>query len=358
MVHEHGVVPTDDRVQDEMRLLSTTIDGPDDAGELFTDMVRRGYTDGLPVIPPTEKAVRAMIEGSGLSPQDEVAVMPPVQGAATVEKLAINSVMAGCLPEYFPVVVAAARAVMQPQFNLLTVQCTTSAAGPVLMLNGPIRRQIGVNCGRGCMGPGNRANATIGRAMRLILMNIGGATVGDVDKAVHGYPGKYSFCFGELEEESPWEPFHVQQGYDATDSTVTVVAGQCCQSMMALYLAPEAMIDTIADGMAVYGQGYLRGVGGPVVVVTPGHARIFEQAGWSKKDVRQALFEAIRIPLSRRPEGRSTHQVIFNDWDRSRSIELCETPDDIILLVAGGEEPYQVTYICSFSNITKAMERI
>jgi len=339
-------------------LASQLIEGPDDIGELFTDMERRGITDGLPVIPPTEKTVWAMLDVVGQPADLEIARIPPAQGAATLEKLAINAVMAGCLPEYFPVVIAAVKAIMQPQFNLLTVQCSTSAAGPVLMLNGPIRNQIGLNCGRGCMGPGYRANATIGRAIRLILLNIGGARVGEVDKAVHGFPGKYSFCFGELEEESPWEPFHVQKGYAVGDSTVTVIPGQCVQSIMALYKTPSSIIHNIADAMAIYGQGYLRGVGSPVVVLTPGHARIFAEAGWSKRAIREALFEGLRIPLASLPDERSTHHVIFNDWDRSRSIQMCESPDDIILLVAGGEEPYQVTYICCFSNITMAMERI
>lgn len=178
-------------------LLSARFKVTGDLGAVFTDMYARGITDGLPVIPPTESAVRAMLDAAGLPPDELLAVVPPEGGPATVEKVAINAVMAGCLPEYFSTVIAALRAITDPKFNLLGVQTTTNPVGPVLIINGPIRRQIDVNSGRGCLGPGHRANMTIGRAIRLCLLNIGGCPPGDVDKAIHGMPGKLSFCFGK-----------------------------------------------------------------------------------------------------------------------------------------------------------------
>lgn len=339
-------------------LKSRKLHGPQDVGGLFTDMVRRGYTDGLPVIPPTERAVRAMIDYVGLASDERIVLIAPRQGAATVEKLAINAVMAGCLPEYFPVVIAAVKAITQPQFNLLGVQATTAAASPVLIINGPIRNAIDINCRRGCMGPGFRANATIGRAVRLILLNIGGGKPGEVDKANHGMPGKFTFCFGELEEETPWQPLHVDHGYESEQSTVTAVAGLGTQPLHATFRTPESVIHMVADGMACYGNGYLRGTGNPVVVFTPGFGRMFAEHGWTKKRVQEELFERTKIPLSRLPQERQLANPVYSDWERSRSIQLCREPDDILIVIAGGPEAYQVTYISVFPSSLMAISRI
>ncbi|HYC48074.1 MAG TPA: hypothetical protein VED01_21585 [Burkholderiales bacterium] len=333
-----------------MQLSARTLDGPEDIGALFSDMVARGYTDGLPVVPPTEAAVRAMIEGSGLDAAQSIAAIPPRGGAATVEKIAINAVMAGCLPEHLPVVIAAVRAIAEPAFNLAAVQATTSAATPVVIVNGPMRTRIGLNCGRGCLGPGVRANATIGRAVRLVMLNIGGGVTGDVDKSIHGMPGKYTFCFGELEEDSPWAPYHVERGYAAERSTVTVIAGQSTQSVYAAFRTPESIVHALADSMACYANGYLRGTGNPLVVLSPGHARIFAEHGWSKARLKETLFERTKIPLSYLPEEKQLSNPVYTDWDRSRTIQLCEQPDDITVIVAGGPEAYQITYIAAFSG--------
>src|ERR1700730_17999819 len=174
-------------------LVSARFKVTNDFGAAFTDMCERGFTDGLPVIPPTEAAVRAMLDAVGMQPNELIAVVPPEGGPATAEKVAVNAVMAGCLPEYFPVVIAAMRAVTEPKFNLLGVQTTTNPVGPVLIINGPVRTALKINSGRVCLGPGWRANATIGRALRLCLLNIGGCPPGEVDKAIHGMPGKFTF---------------------------------------------------------------------------------------------------------------------------------------------------------------------
>lgn len=332
-------------------LNSTRIDGPDDMAALFTHMVNLGITDGLPVIPPTEKLVQEMVDYVGLQPDQEIAVIPPERGVATVEKLAINAVMAGCLPEYFPVVIAAIRAVADPRFDLLGIQTTTNPVSPVLVINGPVRNEIGINCRRGCMGPGFRANATIGRAVKLALLNVGACPPGDVAKSIHGMPGRFTFCFGELEEDSPWEPFHVEMGFKPEQSTVSVFGGQGTMNMWVGFTTPAGIIHTVADGMRFYGSnGYLRGTGIPVIVMGPGHARIFGNAGWDKNRIKQELFKLTPIPLSHVPEGRQISRPLYEGWDRTRSINLCREASDIVILVAGGPEPYHLAYIPSFTH--------
>ena len=338
---------------------SRRIEGPDDIGLLFGDMYGRGYTDGLPVIPPTEARVQAMLDYAGMEPAEVITVVPPSGDAATVEKVAICAVMAGCLPEYMPVIVAALQALAEPRFNWLGIQTTTNPVGPVLVINGPVRKTLEINCGRGCMGPGFRANATIGRALRLIMVNVGACPPGEVDKAIHGMPGKFTFCFGELEEESPWEPFHVERGFRREESTATVIGGQGTSNIYAAYLQAESLCHIVADGMACYGyNGYLRGTGNPVLIFSPGHARIFADHGWDKQRIKRRLFELTQIPLSYLPEEKQISSAIYTDWDRSRSIAPCETADDIVILVAGGPEAYHVTYVPSFSSTTMVTKPI
>ncbi len=172
-------------------------------------------------MPPTPERVAAMVAGSGRQAGEEIGIIDPKRGVATVEKLAINAVMAGCLPAYMPVIVAALSAMCEPIFNLHAIQSTTNPATPLVVVNGPVRRRLSMNTDRNLLGPGNRANATIGRALRLAMRNLGGAYIG-VDQATHGSPAKYTLVVPEDEESSPWEPLHVQLGYRPDDSTVSV----------------------------------------------------------------------------------------------------------------------------------------
>ena len=324
------------------------VDG--DSRAVFADMYGRGFTDGLPVIPPTADAVQELLDYVGMPADALIAEVPPKNGAATAEKAAINAVMAGCLPEYFPVVIAALKAVVEPKFNLLSIQTTTNPAAPVLVINGPVRNQLEINCGRGCMGPGWRANATIGRALRLILLNIGDCPPGDVDKAIHGMPGKFTFCFGELEEDSPWEPLHVEFGFRREQSTVTAFAGQGTQNLYATLQKPESIIHMLSDGMRCYGNNdYFRAVGSPLVVITPGHAKIFATHGWDKPRVKRELFERTRIPRSYIPETQPSGPV-YASFPPEQMCEICRTPEDIRIVVAGGPEAYHITYIPSFGT--------
>ncbi|WP_411288685.1 TlpA family protein disulfide reductase [Phenylobacterium sp.] len=193
----------------------------DDIDEFMFD---QGFSDGLPVVPPTPERVLRMLSGTTRDPQDIVAIVPPNMAPATVEKIAINAVMAGCRPEYLPVVIAAVEAVCTDEFNMHGVTATTMGASPVLVVNGPIRSRIGMNMKLGALGNGNRANATIGRALRLVVRNLGGARPGGVDRSTLSSPMKFTMCFAEWEEGSPWDPLHVERGFQREDSVVTAFA--------------------------------------------------------------------------------------------------------------------------------------
>ena len=339
-------------------LTAARLKGSGEWGAFFDEAYAKGFTDGLPVIPPTPQAVQAMLEYSRIEPDEIIAVIAPNNASVTAEKAAINAVMAGCLPEYFPAVVAALKAVAHPAFNLLGIQSTTYPVSPVLVVNGPLRKLIDVNCGRGCMGPGRRANATLGRALRLVLVNCGGCPPGDIDKATHGMPGKYTFCFGELEEESPWEPLHVERGFAREQSTVSAFGATGTQNVLAFFRTAEAIVHVVADAMRCYGSaGYLRRKGNPLVVMTPGHAKVFAERGWDKARIRHELFVSAQIQRSQIPfvEDQLLTSVYMN-YSPEQLCAPCEKEEDIILVVAGGPEAYHITYIPSFVSELSTVE--
>lgn len=335
-----------------MRALdSRRVEVRNDARTIFSDMYRRGFTDGLPVIPPTDDAVWEMLDHIAMGPEEIIAIIPPDDEALSAAKAAINAVMAGCLPEYFPVVIAAVKAVTAPPFNLLGVQTTTNPVAPVLVINGPVRALLDINCRRGCMGPGRRANATIGRALNLILLNIGGNTPGEVDKAIHGMPGKFTFCFGELEEESPWDPLHVEHGMRREQSSVTAFGGQGTQNIVAAYHDMGNVAHMLADAMRCYGNNsYHVGHGNPLVVLNPGHARCFAEQGWDKARLKQYLFDKTRVPRASLPAERLFLESVWNDQTADELCGVCKDPGDIEIVVAGGPEAYHICYIPSFGH--------
>ena len=312
--------------------------GPGDLQDWFE---ARGWTDGLPVVPPTEDLVARMIQGSGLPPDHPVATLAPSQAAATVEKVAINAVMAGCRPEYMPVVLAALRALARPEWNLAGVQATTHAASPMLVVHGPIRTRIGINSGTNVFGQGVRANATIGRAVRLVLTNIGQGIPGKTDMAVFGTPCKFTFCGGENQEASPWEPRHVELGMSADESAVTVHAGEGPHNIQDHgSRVPEELLLTFADTMNITGNNNA-GLGGEMMlVIGPEHARIFADGGMGKDAIRQELHRRLRLRLDRFGEG-------VRNWYRKRrkaidvgpevkEIPYLDDPGQILIVVAGG----------------------
>ncbi len=301
----------------------------------------QGWTDGLPVVPPTPELVMAMVAASGMTPDDEVAVIAPSLASATVEKVAINAVMAGCRPEYMPVVVAALRALARPEFNLAGVQGTTHPVGPLILVNGPIRKRIGINCGSNAFGQGYRANATIGRAVRLVLMNIGQGLPGRTDMATLGSPAKFTFCAGENEEQSPWEPYHVERGLSASDSVVTVHAGEAPHNIQDHASAnADDLLMTIADTMNITGNNNVGLCGEMMLVLGPEHARILADGGMSKQDVRHELHRRLRFEFSRMGKGLQEwyrfRRPAFNLGPDIAEVPYLDDPEQILIMVAGG----------------------
>jgi hypothetical protein len=259
-------------------------------------MYDRGWSDGLPVVPPTPARVLRMLEGTSRAPDEVVAVVPPNLGEATVEKVAVNAVLAGCRPEYLPVVLAAVEAACTDEFNAHGLLATTYAAGPAVLVHGPIAREIGMNAGGNVLGQGNRANSTIGRALQLVIRNVGGGRPGEVDRAAHGNPGKIGFCFAEDEEGSPWEPLSASRGVAPGASAVTVFAAEGPRHITdQISRTPESLVRTLAAG--------LRGVCHPklamgfdaTLVVCPEHGRVFGEAGWDRARFESELADALLL---------------------------------------------------------------
>jgi hypothetical protein len=250
----------------------------------------QGWTDGLPVVPPTRELVDAFVEALGGNPQLVECKVPPRHGSLTREVLAINMVMAGCKGEYAPVVRAAMQALTAKAFNLNGVQATTHMAAPLLVVNGPIAREIGMNGDCNAFGSGNRANATIGRALRLVLLNVGGGWPGDLDKSTLGHPGKYTYCVAENEAASPWAPYHVEKGFSPEDSAVFVLAAEPPHSVTN-HVAndPEGILDSICSAMSTIANNNAVSSGHCAVVIGPEHARTIAGKGWTRHDVRNYL---------------------------------------------------------------------
>src|SRR5438105_8353619 len=257
----------------------------------------RGWTDGLPVVPPARERVLRMLEGTSRDPAEGVAVVPPDLVACTVEKVAINAVLAGCRPEYLPVVLAAVEAACTDTFNIHGLLATTYAASPVVIVNGPLACAIGMNAGLNALGQGNRANATIGRALQLVVRNVGGGRPSEVDRATLGQPGKYTFCFAEDEEGPPWEPLSVERGFSAGTSTVTLFAGSGVHGVVdQLSRSPESLARSLALALRAVAHPKLVLAFDALLVVSPEHARVFKEAGWDKAHLQAELEQLLTIP--------------------------------------------------------------
>ena len=260
-------------------------------------LFERGWTDGLPVVAPTERRVLAMLEGTTREPDEVVAAVPPDLVECSVEKVAINAVMAGCRPEYLPVVLAAVEAACTDAFNMHGLLATTMGTGPVIVVNGPIRRAIGMNSGRNVLGQGNRANLTIGRALQLVIRNVGGGRPGEIDRATFGNPGKLSFCFAEDEEGSPWQPLSVDLGAEPGASTVTLFPGEGPRNIVdQLSREPESLARTYAANLRTLHHPKLILGFDCLLAVSPEHARVFARAGWDKARLTARLHELLQIP--------------------------------------------------------------
>ena len=264
----------------------------------------RGWTDGLPVVPPTPARVLNMLDGTRRAPDEVVAVVPPDLVPVTVEKVAINAVMAGCLPEYLPVVLAAVKAACTDAFNMHGLLCTTYFSGPVVVVNGPIARDLRMNSGVNCLGQGNRANATIGRALQLVVRNVGGGVPGGIDRATFGGPGKISFCFAEDEAGSPWEPLSVERGFAPGASTVSLFPGHGPSAIVdQISRTPESLARSFAAKLRAVSHPKLVMGMGAMLVVSPEHARVFGAAGWTKARLRAELDQLLLIDGSELARG-------------------------------------------------------
>ena len=299
----------------------------------------RGWTDGLPVTPPTEDRVARMLEGTSLPPDQVICTLPPNLAECTVEKVAVNAVMAGCLPEYLPVVLAAVEAAAGSRFNIHGISATTYFTGPVLVVNGPIRRRIGMNSGVNVLGQGNRANSTIGRAFNLVVRNVGGALPGGVDQATLGSPGKLSFCFPEDEERSPWESLAVERGFSPEDSTVTLFAGHGpIEIIDQKSRVPESLAGTYALQLRMIGHPKLARMAAAIVVVSPEHARIFREAGWSKTRLREEIYSLLTIPTDSMVAGAGgVAEGIPPELADTKQTVSKLAPDSLWFVHAGGD---------------------
>jgi hypothetical protein len=307
----------------------------------------QGWTDGLPIVPPTETRVQKMLACAHASPDHVVGVIPPRMGDATVEKIAANAVMAGCEPGHLPVVLAAVKAMCDPVFNLLPMQATTNPVAPLVVINGPIAERLHVNSGYNVLAQGWKSNATIGRAVRFVLINIGGGAPGKLDKATHGQPGKYSFCIAENEAASPWTPFHVDRGYAADESTVSVMGVAGTQDIIH-YARTSAheILRTLAHAIPREGFKNLYSGGEPLLIFGPEQAAVLAAEGLSKRDVKRFFFENTKIPLDLLNREtiallRGRRSPWFEGGEPS-AIPIADSEDDIQLIVAGGAGNHSV----------------
>jgi peroxiredoxin len=299
------------------------------------DMFERGWTDGLPVIPPTPERVQAML--GGRDPSRLLGEIAPSVARVTIERVAACAVLAGCRPEYFPVVVAAVQAVLEPAFNVGGQAVTTQPCGQVLIVNGPVRDAIGLNAAVGALGPGWRANMTIGRALRLVVSLTGGGYPGRLDRSTLGNPGKIGLCFAEDEEASPWEPLHVSRGFSESSSVVTVVGADAPLSISDhRSMGPLELTRVLGEAAAATWSPNWWPLGGvSLFVICPEHARSFEQWGWSKRRVREEMFSVVARPAGSLRWGETTPFVGAAPDDQL--VRKWSSPDDIMLVVAGGE---------------------
>ena len=257
----------------------------------------RGWTDGLPVTPPTDERVLRMLSGTRRAPDEIIGRIPPYLAECTVEKVAVNAVLAGCKPEYMPVLLAALEAALEPVFTLHGVLATTYFSSPIVIVNGPIAKKIGMESGINALGQGNRANATIGRALNLIVRNVGGGKPGEADRATLGAPSKFTLCFAEDESDPAWEPLSAARGFARGASTVTLFQGHGVEAFVDQKTrTPEGLSRSFGMSLVKLGHPRLVQSARAVVVLSPEHYRIYKEAGWGRKEIERALYEATIRP--------------------------------------------------------------
>ena len=320
------------------------VDVPDDLDEFNRWAVRERWSDGLPLVPPTEERVDAMLAGTAWPADEVVGKIPPRSAEATVELVAANAVMAGCRPSAMPILVAAVQAMVEAPVNLYGAQATTHPCALMVLVSGPLGKAAGVHGGSGLFGPGFVGNATIGRAVRLLQQNVGGAWPGETDRATQGSPAKFSFCFAENDDEAdnPWEPYRVSQGYGHDDTTVTVVAAEAPHNLNDhVSNEPGGLLFTFAQTIATVGKNnaYCRPADF-VLVLSPEHVRVLADHGFARRDVQRYLHERARIPYREWKRGAMFGMLpqprYLDAADDDFQVPILETPDDVHVVVGGG----------------------
>lgn len=313
----------------------------------------RNWTDGLPIVPPTKQRVDPMVDyaksAMGWRRDDVVGVLAPKNGKATIEKIATNAVMAGCLPEYLPVLIASVQAMSVSQFNLFGVQTSTHNTSVLAIVNGPLREKLDINWGYNVVGSRWHSTATIGRAIRLIITNIGGIP-GATNIHTQGHIARYEHCIAENESENPWEPLHVERGMAAEDSSVTVFAA--CPAMMiddnSGSRNAKELLNTFARSIAYVGNRNINGEGEPLIIMCPSHARLLAIGGYSKADVKRILWERARVPFGHIPTGNlqsysERFLKFYGDFGPDYGVPIADSPEDIAIVVMGGQGTHSLS---------------
>jgi hypothetical protein len=345
-----------------LKAKDASIDADDDFDAINRLYMERGWGDGLPLVPPTAERVEQMLAYCDRPWNEPIAKMAPRYGEATPLRLAANAVMAGCAPNFFPLYMLAIEAMCEEPFNLYGVQATTHLCAPLVIVNGPIALELGVNAGHNAFGPGTRSNATIGRAIRLALVNIGGAipTLGDM--STFGAPSKFSYLVAENEAASPWEPLHVERGFPKEASSVTVIGAECPHNINDHEsLSGEGILTTIAGTMAITGSNDIYYSAQPVIVMGPEHAKTVANDGFSKADAKRFLQEHANLPLGKFSKEnierrfRVTFEERYAKAGLDAPVYAVQNADDIIIAVIGGAGKHSA-YIPTF-GATKAVTR-
>ena len=326
-----------------LQLGSKTFDVPD-ATAAVEFCYEQGWTDGLPVVPPTHEAIEQIINYLGRDPKEVVGIVTPRNGIATIEKIAINCVMAGCRVEYVPIVIAALEAMLEEPFNLNGVQTTTHCCAPLVIVSGSAVKRLAFNTAENALGHGSRANATIGRAVRLILWNIGGGLPGEPCKTTHGHPGYYSFCIAENQDANPWEPLHVGRGFGAEETVVTVTAVEGPHSIGtgAGYSSSDDVLFVLADAIAVLGSNSVTG-GDMILALSPLVSQNLAGSGLSKQDVVRELMQQAMRPVHDMRRKRNIAEVSQHHWnkladpdDDDALVPFIRKAENIVIFTTGG----------------------
>lgn len=309
---------------------------PADPVGFYLECCDRGWTDGLPVIPPTPERVAAMLDATARDPLEELAVLPPRQGVATVEAVAINAVMAGCAPEHFEIVVAAVLASADSRFNLKGVNATTHPAAFFVLVSPAAAAAAGVHGGAGCFGPGFRPNAVIGRALRLVQINVAGARPGDGDSSTAGTPAKFAFCATENVQASPFPPFHTTRGLDPQAFAVTVFPSEGPHNIQDHFsTSGEGLLKTIVGAMGQAGSNNILGLGEPALALGPEHAATLADSGYTRETIQDHIYQHARYPAERL-DPVFLENVRMHTRRRDDLLPIAESPDRIHIFVAGG----------------------